>query len=113
MHADETIIFYTGPDTNKIMKILQKDLNRVTQWMSGNRLVLNQAKTKVMLFGTKIRLGKISGFTEQLHGHDIEIVSKFSYLGVMLDERITSKEHTEVVCNKVGYREYVLVQHLT
>lgn len=104
MYADDTIIYCSGPDTNEIMRILQDDLNRVAQWMVNNRLVLNQSKTKVILFGTKQKLENVSGFTIKLHGHDIERVRKFSYLGVMLDEQISWKEHTEVVCNKVAKR---------
>ena len=104
MYADDTIIFYTGLDTNEIMRFLQEDLNRVAQWMENSRLILSERKTKLMLFGTKPRLNKVSSFNVQINGHDIERIPKFSYLGVMLDENLTWKEHTEVVCNKVSKR---------
>ena len=104
MYADDTIIFYTGPNTNEIKRILQEDLNRVAQWMENSRLVLNERKTKLMLFGTKPRLNNVSGFNVQINCHEIERVPEFNYLGVMRDENLTWKEHTEVVCNKVAKR---------
>ena len=53
MYADDTIIYFSGSDNNEIMATLQNDLDRVAQWMTSSRLVLNYSKTKVMLFGTK------------------------------------------------------------
>jgi exonuclease III len=104
MYADDTIIYFSGSDTNEIMETLQNDLDRVAQWMTSSRLVLNYSKTKVMLFGTKQKLGRFGDFTIQLQGKLIERVPKFSYLGVMLDEQISWKEHTEEICNKVSKR---------
>ena len=57
MYTDDTIIYFSGSDTNEIMETLQNDLDRVAQWMTSSRLVLNYSKTKVMRFGTKQKLG--------------------------------------------------------
>ena len=58
-----------------------------------------------MIFGTKKKLGRFGDFTIQLQGKLFERVPKFSYLGVMLDEQISWKEHTELeICNKVSKR---------
>ena len=86
------------------METLQNDLDRVAQWMISSRLVLNEVKTKVMFFGTKQKLGLFGDINIQLHGKQVERVPKFSYLGVMLDEQISWKEHTEKICKKVGKR---------
>ena len=50
--------------------------------MPSSRLVLNQSKTKEMLFGTKHNLEYASDFTIQIQDKNIERVTKFSYLGV-------------------------------
>jgi hypothetical protein len=62
------------------METLQNDLDRVAQWMTSSRLVLNYSKTKVMLFGTKQKLGRFGDFTIQLQGKLVERVPKFSPL---------------------------------
>ena len=49
---------------------LQNDLNYVEQWLQENKLVLNQSKTKWMLFGTRQKLE---------HSSDIEIQTLKGY----------------------------------
>ena len=72
-------------------------------WMENNKLVLNLTKTKCMLFGTKQKLANAS-FKIQLHGSDIDRVRNFCYLGVILDEYLSWKEHVSKVCTKVNKR---------
>ena len=74
--------------------------------MTSNRLILNQSKTKGLLFGTRQLLQTSSDYILQIQaqGKDIERVTKFNYLGVMLDEQLHWKEHTDSICNKVNKR---------
>ena len=72
--------------------------------MIESRLVLNLSKTKALLFGTKQKLKSVSFFNVLLQDKAIEIVSKFKYLGVTLDENFTWKEHVDAVCIKVNKR---------
>ena len=102
MYADDTVIYFSSSNTGDIVETLQNDLDRVAQWMISSRLVLNEVKTKVMFFGTKQKL--FGDINIQLHGKQVERVQKFSYLGVMLDEQISWKEHTEKICKKVSKR---------
>ena len=85
------------------MTEIQEDLQRVEQWMENNKLVLNLTKTKCMLFGTKQKLANAS-FKIQLHDSDIDRVRNFCYLGVILDEDLSWKEHVSKVCTKVSKR---------
>ena len=71
--------------------------------MENDKLVLNLTKTKCMLFGTKQKLANAS-FRIRLHGSDIDRVRNFCYLGVVLDEYLSWKEHVSEVCTKVNKR---------
>ena len=104
MYADDTVIYFSSSNTDNVVETLQNDLDRAAQWMISSRLVLNEVKTKVVLFGTKQKLGLFGDTNIQLHGKQVERVPKFSYLGVMLDEQISGKEHTEKICKKVSKR---------
>ena len=104
MYADDTVIYYTGSHVNTIRQNLQEDLKRVEQWLRSNRLILNQSKTKGLLFGTRQLLQASSDFVLQIQGKDIERVTKFNYLGVKLDEQLHWKEHTDSICSKVNKR---------
>ncbi|PFX17369.1 putative RNA-directed DNA polymerase from transposon BS [Stylophora pistillata] len=85
----------------EIKKALQEDLERVVTWMEINRLVLNKDKTKGILFGTRQRLETVANFNIT-SGTNVEMVTKFTYLGVTLDEELKWKAHAEDVQKKVS-----------
>ena len=87
MYADDTVIYFSATSPDLIKQVLQNDLNYVEQWFQENKLVLNQSKTKWMLFGTRQKLEHSSDIEIQFHGQNsIERISSFCYLGVTLDE---------------------------
>ena len=65
--------------------------------MESSRLILNQSKTKSMLFGSWQNLAKSPNVCIQLYRKTLETVAKFSYLGVVLDENLSWKDHVEYV----------------
>ena len=69
-----------------------------------SRLILNQSKTKSMLFGSWQNLTKSPNYCIQLYRKTLERVAKFSYLGVVLDENLSWKDHIEYVSSKVCRR---------
>ena len=104
MYADDTVIYYSGSEVSNIRENLQEDLNRVEQWLVNSKLILNQSKTKGLLFGTRQLLQTTSDFVLQIQSKDIERVTKFTYLGTMLDEQLHWKEHIDTTCKKVNKR---------
>ena len=52
MYADDTVIYFTNLCASEIARVVQDDLNRVVRWMESCWLILNQSKTKSMLFGS-------------------------------------------------------------
>ena len=103
-HADGAVIYFSDTSPDLIKQVLRNDLNYVEQWLQENKLVLNQSKTKWMLFGTRQKLEHSSDTEIQLHGQNIERVKSFCYLGVTLDEHLSWNEHIEIICNKVSKR---------
>ena len=51
-------MYFTNLCTLEIARVVQDDLNRVVQWMESSRFILNQSKTKSMLFGSWKNLAK-------------------------------------------------------
>ena len=103
-NADDTILYFTGYSSTEITNTLQNDLDLVMKWMEGNRLILNQSKTKTMLFGKRQKLEKEGDLQIWIHDQILEQVSVFKYLGVLLDEKLSWKEHTEAVSKNVSKR---------
>ena len=104
MYADDSVIYYSGSEVSNIRENLQEDLNRVEQWLVNSKLILNQSKTKGLLFGTRQLLQTTPDFVLQIQSKDIERVTKFTYLGTMLDEQLHWKEHIDTTCKKVNKR---------
>ena len=93
--------------TSEIDRVVNDDLNRVVQWMecTCRRLILNQSKTKSVLFGSWQNLAKSPNYCIQLYRKTLERVAKFdSYLGVISDENLSSKDHVEYISSKVCRR---------
>jgi hypothetical protein len=57
-------------------------------------LIINQSKTKSMMFGTSAQL-KDRTIDIKIKGVDIEMVSEFKYLGVMLESTMSSEIHVK------------------
>ena len=92
--------------TSEIDREVKDDLNQVVQWMEStcSRLILNQSKTKSMLFGSWQNLAKSLNYCIRLYRKTLERVAKFSHLGVVLDENLSWKDHVEYVSSKVSRR---------
>ena len=105
-YVDDTVMYSMNHCTSEIDRVVKDDLNRVVQWMEStcSRLILNQSKTKSMLFGSWQNLAKSPNYCIQLYRKTLERVAKFSYLGVVLDENLSWKDHVENVNSKVCRR---------
>ena len=95
MYADDTVMYFTNLCTSEIARVVQDDLNGVVQLMESSRLILNQSKTKSMLFGSWKNLAKSPNVCIQLYRKTLERVAEFSYLGVVLDENLSWKDHVK------------------
>ena len=104
MYADDTVIYFSDSCPDVIKQVLQNDLTNVEKWLVSNRLILNQSKTKWMLFGTRQKLKHCPDYKIELHGKIIDRVSSFCYLGVTLDENLSWNEHVELICKRVRKR---------
>ena len=104
MYADDTVIYRSGANPKEVKKALKEDLEQVVTWMEINRLVLNKEKTKGMLFGTRQRLEAVANFYITISGTNVEMVTKFTYLGITLDEELKWKAHAADVHKKVSKR---------
>lgn len=110
MYADDSLLFFTSLCTLEINKVVRDNLNRVAQSMESNKLILNQSKTKSLLFGSRQNLSKSANFCLQLHGKVLERVANFSDLGVVLNETLSWKDHVEYVSSKLSSRLGLLIR---
>ena len=72
LYADDTIIYYADKTAKEVEITLQTNIDKVSDWLEGNKLLLNQKKMKMILFGTKPKLNKVNMFSILLKGQEIE-----------------------------------------
>ena len=127
MFADDTCLLAADRDISKALQRLQTDFTILNQWSHDVGLVLNASKTKLMYISssqnrTDTPLKLIAHTHPCLHTRtacgnvgcpSIEQVSCHTYLGLVIDDRMTWKPHINSVCDKLRaiLAKFVLIKN--
>ena len=95
LYADDTAISVSSPNINVLKLKLQCELNQAAIWFRQNKLSLNLKETKIMFFGTNHTLTGTENINLEFENEHVETITKFKYLGVQLDSRLTWSNHIE------------------
>ena len=100
MYADDTTIYFNLEDFDRynLEQDITNELENITLWLKRNKLSLNVQKTKLMIFHRKQK--QINELNILIDGIAIERVESFNFLGLIIDEGLSWKKHTDVVKNK-------------
>ena len=115
MYADDTTLtgsvedFLNGHSNESTEDIITKELIKISTWMEVNKLLINESKTKIMLFYMPPKC--IDALTIRMNGVEIEVVDDFNFLGITINKSLNWKSHVNVSCNKV--LKYIAVIHRT
>ena len=100
LFADDTHLFKSGKDLNKMQDELNSELAKISLWLKMNKLSLNIGKTHFMVFtNKKIRLNDLNILID---GTRIEEVKKTKLLGVIIDNKLSWKDRVAHVVGKVS-----------
>ena len=107
LYADDTTLlslieYSIGTNDNNPFEIINDELQKVSDWLSSNRLSLNVKKTKNMLFHIHQKNIDYLRANINLNGDAIERVDVFNFLGVILDTHMSWKAHTEMLSNNIS-----------
>ena len=107
LYADDANILIVGRDMNEIKNQLDQLTSALINWVNTNGLSLNIKKTKYMLFAnTKIP----SDFTATMANVPIERTSVARFLGVLVDENLTWKQHIATLQTKMTRNAGILLR---
>ncbi|CAB3995252.1 Hypothetical predicted protein [Paramuricea clavata] len=103
MFADDTQIATSTDDIKVITETLNRDLNNVANWLSANKLTLNNSKTEYMIIGSKKRLSQVTADPAISIGNlEIKRVEMTKSLGLMIDESLDWTAQVEHISKKVN-----------
>ena len=109
MFADDCILYYSGNVWRTEFEILRGDLNNFVDWNTKNMLKLNGKKTQAMIVGTRNKLSKLKNPRPFLIlNQEVKYVSKYSYLGIVLDSELSLAPLCKSIENRVSNKVYVL-----
>ena len=104
MFADDTNFFHSDKNIKNLFQIFNKELQIIQSWFNANKLSLNTTKTKYTFFHSAsykdripLRLPRL-----EINSSIIKRESKISFLGVLLDENLTWKDHINCINAKVS-----------
>ena len=101
IYADGTTIYFNLEDFSAIDRetFFNTELNKIDTWLKLNKLTMNIDKSKTMLFHKRHQINTIN---IKIDHKTIERVSQFSFLGIMIDENLTWKNHVNMITNKLS-----------
>ena len=97
--ADDTSVFMSHPQFDVLQDAFTNEVAKLIEWLQANKLVLNITKTNYMVFTNKFI--DTDDLIINIDTSRILRVSHVKFLGVIIDDSLTWKEHTGVICNKI------------
>ena len=100
MFADDTNIFLSNSNIDDLQDLVNEELSHLTAWLKINKLSLNVKKAHYMVFTNK----RAPASTIKLEINDERIVEtcKTKFLGVIIDNKLTWKEHVNYISGKIA-----------
>lgn len=100
--ADDLSVALSGENLNDVIAKMNVKMSNLSEWLIKKGLSMNYFKTKVMII-RKTQCKKLPNVIQPIVINDVEIerVSHYKYLGVIIDEHFTFKNHCESVAKKV------------
>ena len=83
---------YTAIDT------LPGRIEDILYWMNSNKLMLNTDKIEVMAVSTSSRLSRVDCNSANIDGSIIPFKTSVKYLGVKIDQTLTTQNQISSVC---------------
>ena len=99
MYADDTTLFCNMTDTITV-DVINEELSKICDWLGANKLSLNIVKTKYMLYHSinkRVIYPKL-----KINNNNIDRITQFNFLGVILHERMPWKQHIEHIRLKIA-----------
>ena len=110
LYADDTTLHENGQSVSDIKTKLQIGLNNLQEWYKNNGMVLNTAKTKIMLITTRQKWLHITteDMTLTYNDETLNNISDDKILGVQVDDHLLFSSHIDKIARKITSNIWLL-----
>ena len=103
MYADDSSFFLQGTNIDNIITGINTETENILNCLEVNRLSLNTKKSKWVLFDCAKNRGQVRhDWQIKIRGEIINQVENIKFLGIILDERLSWKEHVRYISTKLA-----------
>ena len=99
LFADDTTLYTSHENALNLANTLSEELLKVSKWLIDNCLTLNISKTYYVVFGLRYVPNNASVSIGQ---HVLDKQRNGKFLGVILDDKLTFKDHISHVTSKIS-----------
>ena len=103
LFADDTTIYYTGNDLESVKSIFKLKLESFLTWVNFNHLFINWSKTKIMILADN-KFYKLETESIVLDSKDVEVVSNFCLLGILIDQNLNFKGYVSKLKKSINIK---------
>ena len=110
LYADDTVIYIIHSNVQIALQLLQKDLNKLVEWCTDNKVTINCKKTKYCIYGMRSNVKRTKSLNTvlSLSNNRLDRVSSYKYLGFILDEHLNYNKHVSEMCNTISHKLYLM-----
>lgn len=104
LFADDTQAFYTHSNINTIFNTVNQELEELSDWFKANKLSVNIDKSSYILFTKSSNSDRLPLKLPDVFVDETRLNRAYSikFLGVLLDEHISWKDHINILKNKIS-----------
>ena len=118
MYSDDTQLYKSIDPSNfenqkQTAEQLHLCTSEISNWMSNNRLKLNEEKTEFLIAGTGRQGSKVIIDSLNVVGIDIKLSTSVRNLGVIIDQDLSLKEQVNAICRSCygQLRSIIQIRH--
>ena len=102
MYADDTTLYMPAKSIDYLTVTMNTELQSVITWVNSNKLVLNLAKTKSIVFGSKLKMKNKPLLNLLVKETPIQQVEETKLLGIILDSKLTWSKQVDKTVAAMG-----------
>jgi hypothetical protein len=97
--ADDLIILTKGKSVSEVENTVNRELTKISRWAKENKVRFNDKKSKIMLMSRRKRKER-KELEVYINNKPLRQVTTMKYLGIILDYKLTFREHITKVTEK-------------